>query len=46
VQARVCQPYRARTKGKTESGVGYVKRNALASLSFTSFVALEQHLAR
>lgn len=46
VQARVCQPYRARTKGKTESGVGYVKRNALAALSFTSFEALEQHLAR
>jgi transposase len=46
VQARVCQPYRARTKGKTESGVGYVKRNALAALSFTSFAALEQHLAR
>lgn len=46
IQARVCQPYRARTKGKTESGVGYVKRNALAALSFTSFAALEQHLAR
>ena len=46
VQARVCQPYRARTKGKTESGVGYVKRNAVAALSFTSFAALEQHLAR
>jgi transposase len=46
VQARVCQPYRARTKGKTESGVGYVKRNALAALSFTSFEALDQHLAR
>ena len=44
VQARVCQPYRARTKGKTESGVGYVKRNALAAMSFASFAALEQHL--
>ena len=27
---RACAPYRARTKGKTESGVGYVKRNAMA----------------
>jgi len=27
---RACAPYRARTKGKTESGVGYVKRNAIA----------------
>jgi hypothetical protein len=44
VQARVCQPYRARTKGKTEAGVGYVKRNALAALSFASFAALEAHL--
>ncbi|SRR6266581_758313 len=46
VDARVCQPYRARTKGKTESGVGYVKRNALAGLSFATFAALEAHLCR
>lgn len=45
VQPRACAPYRARTKGKTESGVKYVKRNALAGLSFDSFSALEQHLA-
>jgi len=45
VQPRACAPYRARTKGKTESGVKYVKRNALAGLSFASFSALEQHLA-
>lgn len=44
VQPRVCRPYRARTKGKTESGVGYVKSNALAALSFASFAALEAHL--
>jgi transposase len=25
---RACQPYRAKTKGKVESGVKYVKRNA------------------
>jgi transposase len=46
VEARVCQPYRARTKGKTESGVGYVKRNALAGLTFASFAELQAHLAR
>jgi transposase len=46
VDARVCQPYRARTKGKTESGVGYVKRNAMAGLSFASFAELEAHLGR
>lgn len=44
VQPRACAPYRARTKGKTESGVKYVKRNALAGLTFESFSALEQHL--
>src|SRR6476659_8662848 len=27
---RACAPYRARTKGKTENGVGYVKKNAVA----------------
>lgn len=45
VQPRACAPYRARTKGKTEAGVKFVKRNALAGLSFASFAALEQHLA-
>ena len=30
---RACAPYRARTKGKTENGVGYVKRNAIAGRS-------------
>jgi transposase len=45
VQPRACAPYRARTKGKTESGVKYVKRNAVAGLTFASFSALEQHLA-
>lgn len=46
VDVAACRPYRARTKGKTESGVGYVKRNAIAGLSFTSFAALEAHLAQ
>lgn len=45
VEVTACRPYRARTKGKTESGVGYVKSNAIAGLSFTSFAALEAHLA-
>jgi transposase len=45
VQPRACQPYRARTKGKTESGVKYVKRNAIAGRRFESFAALEAHLA-
>jgi hypothetical protein len=44
VEVSACRPYRARTKGKTESGVGYVKRNAIAGLSFLSFAALETHL--
>lgn len=45
VLARACGPYRARTKGKTESGVKYVKRNGLAEREFASFAELEQHLA-
>lgn len=44
VQPRACAPYRARTKGKTEAGVKYVKRNAIADQAFASFAALEQHL--
>lgn len=46
VTPRACGPYRARTKGKVESGVKYVKRNALAGRSFPSFAALEEHLAQ
>jgi transposase len=42
---RACAPYRARTKGKDENGVGYVKRNAIAGREFTSWSALEAHLA-
>jgi transposase len=45
VQPRACAPYRARTKGKTEAGVKFVKRNALADLPFESFASLERHLA-
>jgi transposase len=43
-QVRACAPYRPRTKGKDERGVGYVKRNAIAGRSFESFAALEAHL--
>ncbi|BDG02853.1 IS21 family transposase [Anaeromyxobacter oryzae] len=45
VQPRACQPYRARTKAKTESGVKCVKRNAIAGRQFESFGHLEAHLA-
>ena len=34
-EARLCQPYRAQTKGKVESGVKYVRRNMWPSLRFT-----------
>lgn len=45
VVPRACAPYRARTKGKTESGVKYAKRNGLAGREFTSFAHLQAHLA-
>ena len=41
---RACAPCRARTKGKDERGVGYVKANALAGHSFANWAALEAHL--
>ena len=41
---RACAPYRARTKGKDERGVGYVKRNAIAGRRFASWSAMEAHL--
>jgi transposase len=44
--AKACRPRRARTKGKIERGVGYVKHNALAGRSFASFEELQRHLAR
>lgn len=46
VRPKACQPYRARTKGKVESGVGYVKGNALGGLTFESDLALDLHLAK
>lgn len=46
VTPRACAPYRARTKGKDERGVGYVKRNAIAGHRFASLEALHAHLQR
>jgi transposase len=42
---KACRPLRARTKGKIERGVGYVKHNAVAGRSFPSFAELQRHLA-
>ena len=41
---RACAPYRARTKGKTENGVGYVKKNAVTGRCFATWEAFEAHL--
>ena len=41
---RACAPYRARTKGKDERGVGYVKSNAIAGRRFASWSEMEAHL--
>jgi transposase len=43
---RACRPRRARTKGKIERGVGYVKHNALAGRPFASLGSLQKHLMR
>jgi transposase len=43
---KACRPRRARTKGKIERGVGYVKHNALAGRSFASCEELQRHLAK
>jgi transposase len=44
VRPKACAPYRARTKGKDENGVGYVKGNAIAGRQFASWPAMEAHL--
>lgn len=41
---KACQPYRARTKGKDERMVGYVKHNAIAGHEFSSWEVFESHL--
>ena len=43
---QACAPYRARTKGKTESGVGHAKKNAIAGHGFESWEAFEADLAK
>jgi transposase len=39
---RLCRPYRARTKGKIERGVGYVKRNFWPSARFVDLADLNR----
>jgi len=39
---RACQPYRAQTKGKVESGVRYVRGNFWPGLHFTNLLDLNQ----
>jgi transposase len=46
ITPRACRPRRARTKGKIERMVGYVKHNALAGRQFSSFHALQRHLVK
>jgi len=41
---RLCQPYRARTKGKVESGVKYVKRSFLPGRTFLSLNDLNEQV--
>jgi transposase len=41
---KACRPYRARTKGKDERGVRYVKESGLAGHDFPSWQAMEAHL--
>jgi len=43
-EPRVCRPYRARTKGKVESGVKYVKGNFLPGRRFVDIVDLQAQL--
>lgn len=42
---KACAPYRARTKGKDENTVKYLKKNAIAGREFSSWEQLEAHLA-
>ncbi len=45
ITPRACAPYRARTKGKDERAVRYVKENAIAGHVFESVDQLRAHLA-
>jgi transposase len=44
-ETRLCRPYRARTKGKVESGVKYIKRNFLAGRSFVDELDVREQWA-
>jgi hypothetical protein len=44
LELRLCRYYRAQTKGKVESGVKYVKRNALAGRRFRDLAHLNEWL--
>lgn len=46
LELRLCRYYRAQTKGKVESGVKYVKRNALVGRCFEDVEALNAWLER
>lgn len=46
IQPIACSPYRARTKGKDERMVGYVKNNAIAGREFPHWEALVNHLQK
>src|SRR5436309_2156832 len=41
-EPRLCQPYRAQTKGKVESGVKYFRRNFLPGRTFVDDVDLDE----
>ena len=41
-EVRLCQPYRAQTKGEVESGVKYVRRNMWPSMRFTDDAGLNR----
>jgi transposase len=45
-EPRLCQPYRAQTKGKVESGVKYFRRNFLPGRTFVDFQDLDAQLAQ
>jgi transposase len=44
IRPRFCRPYRARTKGKIESGIKYIKRNFLAGRRFRDLDDLNRQL--
>lgn len=46
VEIRLCRYYRAQTKGKVESGVRYIKRNALAGRRFRDLEELNDWLLK